>query len=353
MMPPRLSIQLDKRDGVVRPGEPITGNVELVCSEAKRLDELFVTLGWDVETPGEPHGHRSTPLVIAKQVQLSPNEPQVFRFELTAPTGPLTYHGHILSVHWMLRAEAKLGWALRERAEARISLIAWTEEERSLSVRSYRTGRPRQSLAYHPGPLPDVLLEKSDESRGIEHPIVGIALAGATVALVLLHANPYTRIFAFLLLVGGLSTLFAFLPRRTLRRRLGPPQLDIHPEIVRAGDMLTVSVAFNPARAEVLSELIFSVQATEFAARPSSEPDEPRIYRHSLNVERRVVDRARLRLDGARVTVIQEMFQIPESAPPSFGAPHNELRWEVTATVRTADLLMWKQSRRFLVFPAA
>jgi len=352
-MPARLSIQLDKQDGVVRPGEPITGNIELVCPDVKRLDELTLSLGWDVETPGEPHGIRGTPLVIAKQVQLSANEPQLFRFELLAPTGPLTYHGHILSVHWMLRAEAKLGWAQRERAETRISLIAWTEEERALSVRSYRIGRPRQSVTYNPGPMSEVVLEKSEESRGIEHPFVGIALAGATVALALLHANPYTRIFALLLLVGGLSSLFTHLPRRTLRQRLGPPQLDMHPEIVRAGDILTVSVAFRPARAEVLSELVFSVQATEVAARPSSEPDEPRIYRHSLHVERRVVDRGRLRLDGARVTVIQEMFRIPESAPPSFGAPHNELRWEVTATARTADHLTWKQSRRILVFPSA
>lgn len=351
-MPARLSIQLDKQDGIVRPGEPITGNVELVCPEAKRLDELFISLGWNVETPGEPHGNRGTPLLLAKQVQLGANESHFFRFELPTPAGPLTYHGHILSVHWLLRAEAKLGWKQRERAEARISLIAWTEEERALSVRSYRTGRPRQSLAYDPGPLPEVLLEKSDESRGIDHPIVGVALAGATVALVLLHANAYTLIFALLLLVGGLSTLFAHLPRRTLRRRLGPPQLDVHPEIVRAGDILTVSVTFRPARAEVLSELIFSVQATEVAERPSSEPDEPRIYRHSLYVERRVVDRGRLRLEGARVTVIQEMFRIPDSAPPSFGAPHNELRWEVTATVRTADLLTWKRSRRILVFPS-
>lgn len=352
-MPVRLSIQLDKQDGVVKPGEIITGNVELVCREAKRLDELSISLGWEVETPGEPHNARSVPLVIAKQLQIAANEPQSFRFEMPAPAGPLTYHGHILSVHWSLRAEAKLGWAQRERAEKRISLIAWTEGERALSVHSYRIGRPRQALVYDPGPLPEIVHEKNEESRGIEHPIVGVALAGATVALALLHANPYTRIFALLLLVGGLSTLFAFLPRRTLRRRLGPPQLDIHPEIVRAGDILTVTVAFRPARAEVLSELVFLVQATEVAARPSSEPDEPRFYRHSLHVERRVVDRARLRLDGARVTVIQEIFHIPESAPPSFGAPHNELRWEVTATVRTADHLTWKQSRRILVFPSS
>lgn len=352
-MAARLSIHLDKRDGVVRPGEPIIGTVELVCPDAKRLDELTLSLGWDVETPGEPHGVRHAPIVLAKQRQIGAQEPQVFRFELPAPAGPLTYHGHILSVHWTLRAEAKLGWAQRERAEARISLIAWTEEELSLSVRSYRTGRSRQSLAYNPGQLPEIVLEKNEDSRGIEHPIVGLALAGATVALAVLHANPYTRIFAMLLLVGGLSALFAHLPRRTLRQRLGPPQLDIHPEMVRAGDILTVSVAFRPARAEVLSELILLVQATEVAARPSSEPDEPRIYRHSLHVERRVVDRARLRLDGARVTVVQELFHIPDTAPPSFGAPHNELRWEVTATVRTSDALTWKQSRRILVFPSA
>jgi hypothetical protein len=352
-MPTRLSIHLDKQDGTFRPGEPIIGSVELVCPDARRLDELILALDWNVETPGEPHGVRAASLVLAKQVNIVANEPQTFRFELIAPPGPLTYHGHILSVHWLLRAEAKLGWKQRERAESRISLIAWTEEERSLSIRSYRLGRPQQSLVYNPGPLSEIVHEKNEESRGIEHPIVGIALAGATVALALLHANPYTRIFALLLLVGGLSTLFAHLPRRTLRRRLGPPQLDIHPEIVHAGGILTVTVAFRPPRPEVLSEMVFSLHATEVAARPSSEPDEPRFYRHSLHVERRVVDEARLRLDGARVTVIQEMFHLPESAPPSFGAPHNELRWEVTASVRTPDRLTWKQSRRILVFPSS
>ena len=350
-MPPRLSIKLDKQDGAFHPGETIFGHVELVFPDPKRLDELTLSIGWDVETTGEPHSVRRAPIVLAKQVQLLANEPRVFRFELPAPAGPLTYHGHILSVHWTLRAEAKLGWALRERAEARISLVAWTEEERALSVRSYRVGPARQALAYDPGPLPRAPRARSDESRGIEHPIVGVALAGATVALVLLHANPYTRVLALLLLVGGLSALFAHLPRRTLRQRLGPPQLDVHPEIVRVGDILTVSVAFRPTRAEALSELTFSVHATEVAARPSSEPDEPRIYRHSLHVERRAVDRGRLRLDAARVTVIQEMFRLPETAAPSFGAPHNEVRWEVTATARTADLLTWKESRRILVFP--
>lgn len=348
-----LSLHLDKQDGVVRPGELITGTVELVCPDAKRLDELTLSLDWEVETPGEPHQVRASPISIAKNVLIAANEPRSFRFEITAPTGPLTYHGHIVSVHWFLRAEAKLGWKHRERAEARISLVAWTEEERALSVRSYRMSRPPRSLAYYPGQLPEIIHEKNEESRGIEHPIVGIALAGATVALILLHANPFTRIFALLLLVGGLSTLVAHLPRRTLRRRLGPPQLDIHPEIVHAGGILTVTVAFRPMRAEVLSELVLSVSAMEVAARPSSEPDEPRFYRHSLHVERRVVDHARLRLDGARVTVIQEMFHIPDSAPPSFGAPHNELRWEVTASARTADLVTWKQSRRILVFPAS
>jgi hypothetical protein len=251
----------------------------------------------------------------------------------------------------MLRAEAKFGWALRERAEMPISLVPWTAEDRALSMRSYRLGPVRPSLAYYPGPLPEAPIEKRDDPRGIEHPIVGVALAATTVALVVLRAGAFARVLALLLLVGGLSALFGHLRRRTLRERLGPPQLDVHPEIVRAGDVITVSVTFNPTRPEVLSELTFSVHAQEIVARPSSQPDEPRLYRHSLHVERRSVDPDRLQLEPARVTVIQEIFRIPETAAASFGAPHNELRWEVSATVRAPDFLTWKQSRRILVFP--
>jgi hypothetical protein len=188
-------------------------------------------------------------------------------------------------------------------------------------------------------------------SKTVEHPIVGVALAAASAALLVLRAGAFARIFALLLLVGGLSALFAHLRRRTLRERLGPPELAVHPEIVRAGEVITVSVSFKPGRAEVLKEIIFSLSAQEVVVRPSSEPDEPRHYRHSLHGERRAVDRARLRLPAGRVTVVQEIFRIPMRGPPSFGAPNNELRWEVSTTVRTADLVSWKQTQRILVHP--
>ena len=350
-MAPRISIHLDKRDGVHRPGEPVTGRVEIVCQDTRRCDELVASLDWAVESRGEPHSVRGAPHLLSAGLPLEPGRAEIIPFEIPTPAGPLTYHGHILTVTWTLCVEAKLGWASRERAEARILLLPWTEEARALAVKNYRTAPSRAPLAYDPGPLPDAPLAKRDDPKGFEHPLVGVALAAASVVLVVVQAGAFARIFALLLLVGGLSALFAYLRTRTLRERLGPPELDVHPEIVRAGDIVTVAVAFHPARPEVLDELVFSLAAQEIVVRPSSEPDEPRHYRHSLHGERRATDRGRLRLPAARVTVVQEIFRVPRSAPPSFGAPNNELRWEVSATARTADLVTWKQTRRILVHP--
>ncbi|MDI1452189.1 hypothetical protein [Polyangium sp. 6x1] len=350
-MSPRLSLHLDRRDAVHRPGELITGRVEIVCPDSRRGGELVASLDWDVESRGEPYAVRGAPIVLAAGLALTAGEPTFVPFEIPAPSGPLTYHGHILTVSWTLRVEAKLGWASRERAEARILLLPWTEEARALTAKSYRTAPARTALVYDPGPLPEVALDKRDEPKTIEHPVVGLSLAAASAALLVLRAGAFARILALLLLVGGLSALFAHLRRRTLRERLGPPELAVHPEIARAGEVITVSVSFKPSRPEVLKELIVSLAAQEVVVRPSSEPDEPRHYRHSLHGERRAVDRARLRLPPGRVTVVQEMFRIPLRGPPSFGAPNNELRWEVSATVRTADLMSWKQTQRILVHP--
>ncbi|MRG96486.1 hypothetical protein [Polyangium spumosum] len=347
----RLSIHLDRQDAVHRPGELITGRVELVCPESRRCDELVASLDWEVESRGEPFSSRGAPVLLAAGLALSPGAPTLVPFEIPAPSGPLTYHGHILTVSWTLRVEAKLGWASRERVEARILLLPWTEEARALTATGYRKAPSKYALVYDPGPLPEATLEKRDESRTVEHPLVGVSLAAASVALLVLRAGAFTRILALLLLVGGLSALFAHLRRRTLRERLGPPELAVLPEIVRAGEVLTVSVSFEPGRPEVLKDLVISVSAQEVVLRPSSEPDEPRHYRHSLHGERRLVDRGRLRLPPGRVTVIQEMFRIPLRGPPSFGAPNNEVRWEVTATARTADLVSWKQTQRILVHP--
>ena len=350
-MSPRLSLHLDRRDAVHRPGETITGRVEIVCPESRRCDELVASLDWDVESRGEPFAVRGAPVVLAAGLALTAGAPTSVPFEIPAPAGPLTYHGHILTVSWTLRVEAKLGWASRERVEARILLLPWTEEARALTATSYRTAPSKHALVYNPGPLPEVSLEKRDESKTFEHPIVGVALAAASAALLVLRAGAFARILALLLLVGGLSALFAHLRRRTLRERLGPPELSVHPTIVRAGDVITVAVSFKPGRPEVLKEIVFSIAAQEVVARPSSEPDEPRHYRHNLHGERRSVDRARLRLAAGRVTVVQEIFRIPHRGPPSFGAPNNEIRWEVAATVRTADLVSWKQTQRILVHP--
>lgn len=350
-MAPRLVIHLDRKDGVHRPGEPVTGRVEIVCPDVRRCDELVASLDWDVESRGEPYASRGEAHVLSAGLPLEPGKPELVPFEIPTPAGPLTYHGHIFTVTWTLRVSAKLGWASRERAEARILILPWTEEARALAVKSYRSAPSRAALTYDPGPLPEAPLGKRDEPKGFEHPLVGVALAAASVVLVILQAGAFARVVALLLLVGGLSALFAYLRSRTLRERLGPPELDVHPEIVRAGDIVTVAVAFHPQRPEVLSELVFSISAQEVVVRPSSEPDEPRHYRHSLHGERRAVDRGRLRLPPARVTVIQEIFRIPRRAAPSFGAPNNELRWEVSATARTADLVTWKASRRILVHP--
>lgn len=352
-MAPRIRIHLQKRDAVYRPGEPITGHIEILSPEVKRCEELFASLDWEVESRGEPYSHRSIPILVTAGLPLEPGRAATVPFEIIMPTGPLTYHGHILSVTWSLRIEAKFGWASKERTELRLMLVPWTEEARALAVKSYRTAPSRLALPYDPGPLPETNLSKRDEPRGFEHPAIGVALAAASVVLVVLQASALARIFALLLLVGGLSALFAHLRTRTLRERLGPPELDIVPEIARAGDIVTVTVAFRPARPEVLEELVFSISAQEVVKRPSSEPDEPRHYRHSLHTERRTVDRGRLRLPAARVTVIQEIFRIPRTAPPTFGAPNNELRWEVSATARTSDHVTWKQSRRILVHPPA
>lgn len=348
-----LAIHLDRRDGVHRPGETISGRVEIVFPENRVCEELVASLDWDVESRGMPYQQRGAPVVLSSKRSLRADEPLELPFTIPAPAGPLTYHGHILTVSWTLRVVAKFGWTSREQAEARILLLPWTEEARALEMKDYRSAPKRSALVYDPGPLPEASLAKREEWKALEHPALGVALTLASAALFLGRAGGFGRYMALLMFVGGISGLWGHVRRRALRERLGPPELSIHPEIARVGEVVTVSVTFEPGQPEVLKELSISLSSQEMVVRPSGEPDEPRHYRHALHGDRRSVDRARLRLPGGRVTVVQELFRIPERAAPTFGAPNNEVRWEVSVTAQTSDLVTWKETRRLIVHPPA
>src|SRR4051812_37999520 len=100
-----LRIDLDRPDPVYSPGEPIRGRVEVRAEADCRCRRLTLTREWRTHGRGNRAAGGRLELGLFEGAW-RPGEVAVYPFELDAPSGPFTYHGHYLNVDWYLRARA-------------------------------------------------------------------------------------------------------------------------------------------------------------------------------------------------------------------------------------------------------
>jgi hypothetical protein len=345
-----VSIHLDRQDAVYHPGETLRGEVEVVSRDAGRLASLTLTLQWQTRGKGEPCAGEARSLLLARDLALSPGAPRRVPFELPAPSGPLTYHGRIVTVEWSVTAVADMGWLSKPRAEARLLLLPFQGEARA-ALLGYRTAPlQRKAPELDLGPSARSMLGKPRARSLSEEPLWGVAV-GVLGILLLLILPSNAWMFGLMLMGGGGMIIANAIRLRALGQSLGNPVLRVHPEIVRAGEPLTVELVLRPPEDQDLEALVLGLSGAELAEKPREAGGEPQRFRHTLHEERRAVEISRRRLRGGKETVIREVLLVPAEAPASFAAPNNEVRWEVTAMARAFGEEPWRSERAILVLP--
>ena len=375
-----LTLVLDETDRVFRPGETVSGRVDLQTDGSIRIDALVLELGW------QTHGKGNRAAGTAETVTLYEGEfdglaLRSFPFELPCPPGPFTYHGELLNVDWHVRARADVPWKIDANAEEQVVLEAPERETDGetggIGPRAPEVLAGLGGLNAQPGEAIDASLtdeqkaqlDKTRKTMGI----VGRAVLGCfllpflLVGLGLLVAGGFAMAAHFEaggtlgtlgkddwvpLAVGifftGLSSLFlaGSVSGWIASRRLGDVTLEVTEPVLLRGQTVEWRVALQPPEELELSAVRSRVVCRERVTRGSGT--NRRTYTHDLVTRELDLSPAR-RLFRGQPFEVRGSFPLPADAPLSFRARDNSLEWEIECQVDVPKWPDWSESRPFVV----
>lgn len=102
-----IEIQIDRPDYVYKPGERITGKIEILPGADQKCRKVTLTMRWVArgKGPEDSADHETIPFPGGAWRN---NEKVTHAFDLAAPRAPLSYEGDSFDVRWYLVAEADL-----------------------------------------------------------------------------------------------------------------------------------------------------------------------------------------------------------------------------------------------------
>jgi hypothetical protein len=376
-----LKIVLDEVDREFRPGETVTGRVDVTTDGDVTIDALTVELAWQTHGKGNrTTGVKETVELYAGEVQ--GGMPRYDQFQLTCPPGPFTYHGTVLNVDWVVRARADIPWKIDPKAEEKFVL---RPPERPVGADFFPTESPRAAeVVAGLGDIDTVLeaagvTELTAEQRRQAARFQKLAGKGGRVFLGCFFA-PFLVIGLVMLVVGllavvehfraggawsglgsdelvplGVGAMFFFVPGALLlffvsswiaSRRLGEVTFEIAEPIRHRGQTVEWRLALQPPKAVEIEGVQAKVVGREKVVRGSGT--------HRTTHTHVVVDQE-LEMAPARSLMRGEPFEqrgsfvLPADAPLSFKATDNALEWEVQVTVEIPRWPDWRGSKPFVV----
>ena len=262
---------------------------------------------------------------------------QRFPFSIQAPLGPLSYKGKILRVVWAL--EARLDRSLlRPGVTEALPVIL--------------SGSPDPDLAnLGPSPQERERLEAVKKGMGGVWVAIGLVLLVAALAMGAVKGWEFETaerwLIFFVIGVGFLFSIKGFWGRLG-RGKLGEPTVHLSITELRRGEEIRFSVTLRPEQRTELRtlEAILECEERVVQGHGQYQKDHRRVvYEKRLTLAKDLIVEAHkgLRKKGT--------LTLPLDAPPSFGAPHNQVVWWFRFQGDIVGWPDWKEPFLLTVWP--
>ncbi|HEX5753528.1 MAG TPA: hypothetical protein VFZ09_45445 [Archangium sp.] len=320
-----IQIELDNSRRTYAPREFITGTVVVNVLEPCRCEQL--TLGWQWRARGGSildEAHPEHLLTLNEGEEWLAGQELRYPFRLEAPVLPLTYHGHLMSVDWALRADASLSRFLDPpyRAEKPFHLVL---------------AETRQPAPAATGPGPDSSHVLEVKAAPDEEPL-GYLFRGWLFML-----GFFALFFSF-----GLRGMDSFMPvfpliaigwillSRWRKRRpawnhaMGRLWLD--PAIVPPGGSTRLHIQLRPQKRLREHDLSVSAECAELVT--SKGEDGTLLQEKVVHTEPLLTCTNRALNAGEFLEIPHVTLAIRANAPTSFKFRTHELRWRLRLVLR-------------------
>lgn len=336
------------------PGERIRGEVRVKTTEAGRCELLEASLLWHTHGTGNKQERvvQNVPLFTGEWTAAGKHS---YPFELEVPAGPFSYAGTLVHVDWAVQARAHVPWASDPKLRYRVLVRPW--DAASLPAKaggSYRQAGTDLNDEFETGdPIPTPAQAARSRSREMGC-LVGcgslLTLVGALGVMVLINEGIKEAQELLLALPFGVLMLVSALLRRWSARRLGgAPTVSLEPEIVEAGESLTVTVSFTVPTATELELARATFHGQEVATSGSGKNSTTQ--RQPLHEELVELAAPGTRLEAGVPRELRARFELPAEAPYSFSADSNKIYWSVDLVVNPKGAPAWSRSVPVTVRP--
>lgn len=332
-----IQIELDDNKSSHAPGELITGTIVVKVLEQCRCEQLTLCCQRRARGGGVGDEIRSEPLltVTVREEWLAGQELR-YAFRLEAPGQPLTYHGHLVSVDWFLRAEAHVSWFLEPPH--------WAEEPFQLVPAETQPSAPAAT-----GPGPD-----SCHTLEMEAPpstSLGCLFSLGFFALFFLSV-PLIERFPPLIPIAALSGVLLhqlWQRKPAWNRAMGRLWLDS--AAVTPGGSTGLRVQLRPHKRLREHDLSVSLECVELVTRRDKE-EETTLQEKAVYTAPLLTCTNRPLSAGELLELPSVSLAIPSGAPTSFKLENRELRWRLRLELkRKGDRRTFFQLVPFKVHP--
>lgn len=318
-------------------GQEVRGTVEVEVLEDVEFRELQVRFFWRTEGKGNQSSGESGTHALARFGQWSPGTRHSFPFRISAPWGPLSYKGRILTVAWDL--EARL-----DRSLLRGEVVE--------KIPFHLGGSPDPEHACL-GPVPQEKRTLEAAKRGLKKLWVGSGVVLLVLGILFGAANAWELSAAgkwlmFLLMSGGFLLTTKGMWGRLGRGKLGEPSVQLSTTELRRGEEIRFSVTIRPDQRTELRTLEVVLECEERVVEGHGQYQS--LHRRTV-FERRIVLAEDHVIDPQRGLRKKGTVTLPLDYPPSFGAPHNQIVWWLRFRGDIVGWPDWKEPILLTVWP--
>jgi hypothetical protein len=365
-----LLLELDGRNRVFRPGEPITGRVRVGATTRSGGRPLVVVRWWETTREGDvERGDEEVVELAAGDASIGG---QTFPFSFPAAIGPLSYAGTTFSLEW--RVEARLGRSRGSTPNWQGIVIEADPAEPVRGVPAMQlfwltnsnVSPPRNATAVLPREYVSGLLEDKETFARRAQPtqigcltffivscFLGFVMIPITMITDWLGAEELVSRYAstgFYVIVGVVivALLVLLVIERRLEHNLGLT-IRLADRLVRPGDDLVCTIGVHPVRARTIAGAEVRVTAQESST--SSGVDSVGDTRRVMLFDSTVVaspPRA-LRADTSEQFTVR--IPLPRDAAATFESRYHGVEWKTQVSIRLGPRTSIDRTLGFLVYP--
>jgi hypothetical protein len=340
-------VVFDKSDRTYHPGDEVVGAAKVIVNKDIKCDKIFLRIEWRTHGRGNRAKGGREDLVLSEGMPLRAGEEQLVPFRFTIPDGPLTYHGNYLNVDWYARLQVDVPWAIDPKQDEEFIVV----ENPADTGRVLTLGDPKFIEFAKPnaaGMHKTNMSEKFLSIFGLFFMLPGLIAMTASILWVKGFAKIGVFFFGLIFAAVGGAVVFWGLKNGLAKKKIGEVSLEVDPMELKRGKELSVRIGCNPADSSVVDNISSVLTCKEVVVSGSGTNQTT----HTHVVFEDVQGQQPMNVVGVRGAMNQNFTHtIPESAPYSFWAASNSLRWSVVVRISIKGWPDWSETRELSLIP--